>query len=75
MIIIIVVVIRIIIIITVIVIIIINRLLWRQHGQVGRVPDLKSGEPEFKSQLVWLCLLPIGILNLLSLFQLFLSDH
>ena len=70
MIIIIVVIIRIIIIITVIVSIIINRLLWRQRGQVVRVPDLKSGEPEFNSQLIWLCLLPIGILNLLSLFQL-----
>ena len=61
-------------------------------------PDLKSGDPEFKSrtdhqldlfqevlgstpqlrlysvsQLV--CLLPVGILNLLSSFQLFLSDY
>ena len=62
---------------------------WRQRGRVVRAPDLKSGDPEFKSrfvrgsplfifsaalvhsQLVWL--LPVGILNLLSSFQLLVS--
>ena len=60
--------------------------LGRQCGRVVRASDLKSGDPEFASrsdsrfnssaaflysQLV--CLLPVGILNLLSLFRLFVS--
>ena len=64
--------------------------IWRQRGRVVRAPDLKSGDPEFKSRpdhqldlfqvepgstprLRSYCLLPVGILNLLSLFQWFVS--
>ena len=54
---------------------------WRQRGRAVRESDLKSRDPEFKSrsdhlfQVVpgstpQLCLYKVGILNLLSLFQL-----
>ena len=59
-------------------------LIWRQRGRVVRALDLKSG---FVSGSAWfnasvalvysqlVCLLPVGILNLLSLFQWFVIKY